>query len=290
MTYKLEYRSDNGNYIVFHPDNDIVISNATGLTENEIQLSTSQGSGQIGTSVQGEAVQGKTLVFDGMIVGETAGYRKMLLDTISPLTGGTLIYNDTLYLRVRPQTTPAIERKHIHAKFQFSVYASYPYWTYEQESESLVSGIKGAFRFPVNYSNPEYHIWGRQVETEFVLVKNTGNVPARIIVTFIANTEVENPKVTLITPTIMSEDDLEFIRIRKIMRGGDKIVIDNTDDTVKITSTTAIGTEDGFKYLDINSSFFDVPVGETEFKADADVNRGGLTCMISFAPTVSGAF
>lgn len=287
--YNLKYVSQNGKSLNFSFKDSLVITSISGLTENVIELAETQGVAQIGTSIQGKSVQGKDIVINGEIVGIARFKRQELLDTITPLESGFLIYNNKLELGVEPVVTPYVENYADNAKFQFTLRASYPYWRSIKQIITDVAGLEPKFKFPVNYGDtgnegrPKQHIFGQRISNFFVNVENRGNVPAPFKVMFIAKTALSNPSITKVST-------LEFIKIRKNMISGERIEVDMMGDLPKLTSYKIGSEEDVFRYFDIDSTLFELDVGDNLIRYDADSNRNGLDVKITRADTWSAPY
>ena len=285
----MKFVSDNGKIINFSPLTGYIITNAQGLTANVIDMATSQGVTQIGTTVQGESVQDKTLVFEGALMGRATGMRKHMLDTIVPIVGGTLIFDNRLEMRVRPQITPDIERYADNPRFQFTVRASYPYWRAIEQTVVDVAGMEPRFKFPINYGdtyfeNPLTHMFGERTQSYFRNVINTGNVAAPFRVLFFANTALSTPDITLVN------DELPFLRINKNMVAGERIIIDMLGDSIKVTNDVFGMISNAFPYFDIDSTPFKLEPGDNLIRYDAVSNRDGLDVRLNFPPTFSAAY
>ena len=287
--YNLKYISQNGKRLNFSFVNNLVITSISGLTENTVDLAETQGVAQIGTSIQGKSVQGKNIVINGEIIGMSRFLREQLLDTITPLESGMLIFNNRLELGVEPVITPYVENYPSNAKFQFTVRAAYPYWRSIEQISTDVAGLEAMFKFPINYGDtgheehPKQHIFGKRISNFFVNVENKGNVPAPFKVMFIAKTQLSNPSITKVST-------LEFIKIKKDMISGERIEIDMMGDLPKLTSYKIGSEEDVFRYFDIDSTLFELDVGDNLIRYDADSNRNGLDVRITRADTWSAPY
>ena len=287
--YSLKYVSDNGNVVDFHPMGKYVITKTQGMMENSVKISTSQGMSQIGSYSQGQSVQSKSIVIEGAIKGVAESAGRHLLNTIVPQMSGTLIYNDKIMLRVIPEITPKIEQYPTNPNFIFTVFAEYPYWQSTDSVQTNVAGMEPRFRFPINYSNtyfedPLTHMFGQRTKTFFTNIFNFGNVPAPFKIIFLAKTQLSNPMITKVV------DGLPFLKISKDLVAGEKITIDMTSDTLTVTTNLYGAETDAFNFFDIDSTIFKLDVGDNLIRYDADVNRDGLECIISYNPTYTGAY
>ena len=109
--YNLRYISDNGNEINFNIANNWAITKVDGLTSVSVSFSTSQGFGQVGTTIQGESIEDKSILIEGTMLGQSTEMREQLLKTVVPGVGGRLTFDNKWFVDVRVKTSPDIERK-----------------------------------------------------------------------------------------------------------------------------------------------------------------------------------
>lgn len=293
MLYGLKYIPDTGPVIDFGIQNlrsgGPVIGEQSGIIDNHVNFAESQGASQVGTTIQGKSIKGKPIQLSGTIKGEAQPWRKALVDATAGTTGGNLVYNDRIEMRVEVQDSAWVSSHAQNARYQLAFYASYPFWRSIQQIKTDVAGLQPRFSFPINYANTFYeadrtkHIFGERISTYFVNVINQGNVPAQIRVVFLANTQLSNPYITKVST-------LEYIKIKKDMVAGEKIIVDNMGAEPSITNYVAGVEANAFHYLDRRTTFFDIDVGDNLIRYDADVNREALDASIIHADTWSGAY
>lgn len=281
MIYNLKYINDDEGVVEFSWQSQIVISSTTGFTENFINLSISQGINQIGGTVQGQAVQPKDIVLNGEIIGKAAPSKALLLNTIKPMIPSRLVYNDEWEIRVLPSQTPIIESRQSNSKFQISLKAPYPYWNRVLGESTTLSGIEPMFKFPWNLTLP----WkfSSRIESYFINVVNSGNIEVPFRIVFTAVSELSNPKIT-------NAETLEYFRIIRNMKVGEKIIVDITNSGFSIISQYQGVETDIFGNIDIDSNFYRLHVGDNIIRYDADTNRDGLDVIIYHSVQTVGVF
>ena len=240
----------------------IVISTATGFTENNINLSLSQGMGQIGSTVQGQAVQSKDMVFTGMIVGDASAARRQLIRAIEPLVPARLIYNGEWEINVFPTQTPVITKHLTNANFQFTLKAPFPYWTNNTGITAVFFGIEGLFKFPWDLSEP--FSFGRKLTQTLANVRNIGDVDAPFKVVFTAGSDLLNPKITNVATN-------EYLRVFTPMTLGEQLTIDITPMGVSVSLVDKDGVEsDVFNRIDIESDLYRLHSGDNFLQYSAE--------------------
>lgn len=282
MRYKLVLQNDIGS-VEFSLKSGVVIGKITGLTQQSAKLSTTASNRVIGEKLESQHVGPKTLSVMGTILGPSDAMRKQLMHVIAPLSIGKLIYNDTYELTVAVKASPDIESYERNAKFSFTLFAAYPYWLKKEKEKTTLVGLRGLFHFPWNISNPNPFKFSEFVEVGYVTVRNDGEAPAYWTVTFSALDEVVNPR-------IYNMETAEYVRILRTMETGEQITISTEGDELSVTIVAADGTvHDGFQYLEVESTPFQLQVGDNYIKTDAEnETTSALRASISYRPAFVG--
>lgn len=281
VRYKVAFQNDIGR-IEFTIRNGIAIEKITSLSQQNAEFETTKSNRQIGEKLEHERVNPKTINIRGTLLGACDTMREQMIHVIAPLSEGKLIFNDTYELTVRVKASPDIERYAANAKFNFSLYAPYPYWHKRERTQTMLVGLKGLFSFPWNISDPNPFRFSETTETGYVTVQNDGEAPADWTVTFSALGQVVNP-------SVYNMETGEYVKILKTMNDGEKIIISTEGDELTVTCVAEDGTEtDGFQYLEVESIPFKLSVGANYIKTDAEENLNALQASISFRPAFVG--
>lgn len=281
MIPKIIYQNDIGS-VEFNIGSNAFIEKVTSYGAQNVSFQTTKSNREIGEKLEHQNVNPKTVTIKGTIVGPADSMREQMIHVISPLAKGRLIYNDELELEVYVKTSPDIERYSANAKFNFSLYAPYPYWRKNGKESQTLTGLRPLFSFPKNFSDPTPFKMSEYVEVGYVTVVNSGEAPAYWTVDFLALDEVKNPRIyNMVTG--------EQVKILKTLAEGEMVSVSTEGDELTVTVTAADGTvSDGFKYLDIDSIPFKLTVGENYIKTDAETNTIALRATISFQPAYVG--
>lgn len=275
VNYKIVFQNAIG-AVEFSVANGIVIENIASLTQQNVSFETTKANRQIGEKLEHERVEPKTINVRGYIMKNCDVTREQMVHVIAPLSEGKLIFNDTYELTVRVKASPDISRNRVVAKFNFSLYAPYPYWQNKEKAQTMLVGLKGLFSFPWNISDPNPFSFSEATESGYVTVRNDGEAPAYWTVVFAALNEVTNPR-------IYNMETGQYVKILKTLNAGERITISTEGDELSVTFIGADGVEtDGFPYLDVDSEPFKLAVGENFIKTDADSNTMGLRASITF--------
>lgn len=126
-----------------------------------------------------------------------------------------------------------------------------PFWedinSENYKLEDFVGNFRFKFRFPVRFAT----------RGDSRILINKGDVPTPIVVEF--RGAAVNPKITNVSTG-------EFIRVNRTIPPGYKLVLETTFGNKRVEIIAPDGVvENGFPWIDPESSFFNLDVGETKF-------------------------
>lgn len=153
------YTNSLGKSVEFSEASGIRLTTLDGISKNEITLSESSVSNQIGTTVSGASIEPKDITLEGRFK-YNADTRKKLLAVILPGVSATLRYINTragvdVYWKVEPKTTPVITLNETWQKFQIVLRAPFPYARRAKETRVTFQRLRSLFKFPRSFSNTE---------------------------------------------------------------------------------------------------------------------------------------
>lgn len=277
--YDAVYES-NGKTFVFGIANNIIFD-ISNLTDIPVDVSTSQGYGQIGETVENMSVAGKTFKISGKILGDANSLKNSMLNIFAPLSAGRLTFQGKYYLDCVVKTTPAIGIKKTSPEFTMQLYAAYPYWKSVKPKSNISGGTTPSFSFPVNYAQP--HKFGTFTRELYLNCFNSGNVKTDFKLTITTNTSTQNPKV-------VNVQTQEFIRVADTINTGESIQIYRESGILRVEKTTADGTEDIFDKLDEESTLFFLRSGDNLLRPFADSGEDQMLIQVDYADTVTGVY
>lgn len=277
--YKLEYISDSGQRILLHcMTEDVVVSKIKGLDGVDSDFYETQGVNQDGTSVQKVSIQAQPVVISGEILGKVEPLRQRFYKTFAPKSGGFLYYDEKYKKRVEVKQSPIISSHCTYGFYQVILHAPYPYWITTDDIRIDLVGLEAMFKFPINYSDPETHMFGKRTAGEFKVVENLGHVPAKWKLILVAKGVVINPSITKV-PMYDATALPETVKIGNpsyTMQPGERIYIDTTKKSISVTSDKNGIITDIFGALDLDSERFLLDLGENIIRFDADSNKEAL--------------
>ena len=170
---------------------------------------------------------------------------------------------------------PIFKRKPIFEQFTVSLSCLNPFWREETETREDIATWIGGFEFPVPDGLELYDGWeiGYRQPSLIVNVYNSGDVKSGIRIEFRAIGAVTNP-------VLLNVDTREFIKLNISLVAGDVLTV-STGYGEKAVKLNRGGTiTDAFRYLDVDSSYLQIAVGDNLFRYSADANAENLEVSI----------
>lgn len=190
---------------------------------------------------------------------ELNSLRHTISSVFNPKLGkGTLIYSNgqtEREIEVVVDGSPAFPVGDAKGKWfqrtSINLIAPDPYWrdifAENYKLEDFVGNFKFKFHFPVRFAT----------RGDSRILLNKGDVPTPIVVEFRGASV--NPKITNVTTG-------DFIQVNRTIPPGYKLVLDTSFGNKRVEIVAPDGVvENAFHYIDLDSEFFSLDVGETKF-------------------------
>lgn len=281
MYEKLIYTNDRGESIEFSPDSVYhcnVSKDVEGIAGVTNVVYKTNSMGQHGDTYVGQRIEARDIEILGHIntrnKQQAYELRRQMLKVLNPELGGTLLYQYGSFNRViscRLHGTPDIKRQGVLPEFSIPLDCLNPFWREETEEKEDIASWIAAWEFPceIEQDNPQSMIFGHRSESVIVNCYNEGDVSTGMRIRFKALG-------TVVNPSILNMDTDEFIKLNVTMFPDDVIEV-NT----KYGSKGAVLLRDGistdyFRYIDVDSTFIQLAIGDNNFKYDAE---GGVNSM-----------
>lgn len=249
------------------------------ISELDVDISTSQGFQQIGTTIEAETVGGVSREIKGVFLdytNTTLAYE--MLTVFTPGTHGKLYFNDTLYCDCAVQKTPAISLVNRKRSFSLMLYCAYPYWVDSEETSYSIGGYTKSFSFPVCYDE---HSFGEVNGDLYISCENSGMVEIPYKVVFTSATVAEGYGIENVGTG-------DMIKLNDTLVSGETVTIYREEGKLKIEKEADGETEDIFSTLDEDSTFFSIPVGTSTLAKFADSGSSGLSVELYIQPAYTG--
>lgn len=262
---KLEFRYESAFWI-----SDINTSSV------DVDITESRSAMQIGSDIEGQIVQPRSITIDGAVFEPLAPHRKRLIDVMAPQVPSTLTVIDSgesWYLDVVPERTPEVAPGNGVQMFQLRLRAAYPYWRTTASYAAQVTGISPLFRFPFSTGGTWWI--SRFSDNFFATVTNQGNIATGFRAIFVARSALSNPE-------LYHVDSGKRVLIRTSMAVGDMITVSTVHGSKGVVCTSAAGeVANGFRYLSSDSDLsMSLLPGPNLLRVDAEANREGLTVRV----------
>ena len=259
LSKKFRYVNSLGQEIVLDYQHGYLISLPTGVDSLSVNVTTAQGIGQVGATVQSKSIQPRPITVNGKIIGsDPQALKDALVSVVRPDLSGTL-YADEWKIGVYVSASPTIGAAKFGAPFQFSLVAPYPYWSSGKEKTQKLRGIEKLFRFPWNMSRS--YSFGRTMLLKYIILQNSGqfDVPFTVVIKCFGDSAKNIGIENMFTG--------EFFVLEKVVKKNEQITFETTHDRTYVTSS-----DDGDcrGALTIESNLFRIHTGDNAWKPTAE--------------------
>ena len=254
---KLTYTNERGESIVFSPASSYHVNfkDVSGLSDVQNAIYSTNSMGQDGDTYLGYRIESRDIDIVGHIKERDKiaiqELRRNLNRILNPQYSATLTYELGDFKRVIGCTinnAPIFKRGTIFEQFTIQLSCLNPFWREEAETREDIATWIGGFEFPV----PD----GLGIRIEFRALG------------------------ALTNPQLLNVNTQEFIKANISLEAGDVLTVSTGygEKSVKLLSG---GVEsDAFRYLDVDSSYLQLAVGDILFRYSADTNAENLEVSI----------
>lgn len=277
---KLTYTNERGESVVFSPASSYHVNfkDVSGLSDVQNAIYSTNSMGQDGDTYLGYRIESRDIDIVGHIKERDKiaiqELRRNLNRILNPQYSATLTYELGDFKRVIGCTinnAPIFKRGTIFEQFTIQLSCLNPFWREEAETREDIATWIGGFEFPVPDGleiTPDWEIGYRQPSL-IVNVFNSGDVKSGIRIEFRALGALTNPQ-------LLNVNTKEFIKANISLEAGDVLTVSTGygEKSVKLTRNGA--ESDAFRYLDVDSSYLQLAVGDNLFRYSADTNAENL--------------
>lgn len=155
-----------------------------------------------------------------------------------------------------------------------------PFWFDPYESKEEIAIWMGDFEFELELLEEGIEL-GHRESSLIVNVNNIGDVPCGMRIEFTALASVVNP-------SIFNVYTQEYIKVKRTLQAGNKLIISTYfgNKSVKLFSNGV--TTNVLNYIDLNSSFLQLDVGDNLLRYDAEAGIDNLEVSIYYRPQYVG--
>lgn len=280
---KLTYINSRGEALEFGVDSVFhcnVLKDVTGLAGIENTLYTTNSMGQHGDTYIGQRYEARDISIVGNISStdkdRVLELRRKAEKILNAELAAKLVYTYKDYVRVidcRVDGRPTFKRGNVFMGFTIPITCCNPFWKEEAEAKKDIAAWVSSWEFDCEITDEGIEL-GYREPSVIVNVYNEGDVKSGMRIEFRAIG-------TVVNPVLLNVNTQEYIKlINTTMAAGDTITI-NTDYGSKGATLTRDGKEvDYFRYIDVNSTFMQLEIGDNVFRYDADSGVSALEATI----------
>lgn len=251
---------------------------AEGLSGVETQLFTSKVAGQHGETLHGQSMGMRDIGLEIAIIAkddkELYMLRRRLNKVLNPVLGKGYLYysNDygTWKLGVNTINAPICgEKTAASVEVRINMSATDPFWRSINDKHNSIALWVGDFEFPLEI-HQEGIIMGHKISTYIVNIYNSGDTDCGMIIRFVAkNGKVKNPN-------LLNVKTREYIKINKVLEVGDILEINTNFYNKKVELIRQGECSNAFHFIDLNSVFLSLHVGDNLLRYNADEGLDAL--------------
>lgn len=277
---KLTYTNERGESIVFSHASIFHTNEVSGLSDVRNAIYSINSMGQDGDTYSGNRIESREIEIAGSIKerdkDKMREHRRKLNRALNPQYAATLTYEYGDFKRVidcKVDNAPMFSRKAIFQDFTVQLLCLNPFWRKESKARDDIATWIGGLEFPVEIPLAEGWQIGFRQPSLIVNVYNDGDVQAGIRVEFRALGVVKNP-------SLLNVDTGEFIKLNIDLVAGDTLSVSTGYGEKEVLLKRGGVTSDAFRYLDVDSSYIQLAVGDNLFRYSAGENLENLEVSI----------
>lgn len=286
---KLKYINSNNKSIVLGNTKPFVIISADGLGSPENAIYTQKSPFQDGVTVTGSTLEFRNIVIEGKIIDRNRvnrqAYRNRLLQAFNPKLDGKLIYESVdlkrqIECKVEQAPYFASNSEQSYQDFSISLIAPSPFWKDINTIKEEVAIWRGAFEFPLEIVEEGIEL-GYREPSLIVNVLNKGDVPCGMKIQFKA-------LATVVNPSLFNVNTREYFKINKVLEAGEIITVTTHFQNKRVELSKNGVVSNAFNWIDLDSTFLQLDVGDNLFRYDADEGLDNLEVSLYYIPQYLG--
>jgi hypothetical protein len=226
---------------------------------------------QVGVYVTGTTLESRTINIIGWVVADSQAdmtRRKNFLNRfVNPLQQLRLHYEEYQIDGIPTKTisygTDISTNNEVLCKFMISLFCPDPLFHTENGTNVLIADWLPKFHFPLIIPKNKGIIMGLRSPASIATLNNDGSMPCGFVVTFEASGTVKNPYIL----NILTQ---EKIRLVETMEAGETLRVSTVPNNKTVKKISNGVETNAFNLLDLSSTFFSLPVGETYIRYGAE--------------------
>lgn len=263
-----------------HSQSPYIIQSFDGLDGISVNVTLSQGFGQIGETLDNLTVKRRQMGIIGKIYNFEASQLKELEYIFAPLSKVRIEFEGKYWIDAVVKNSPVFSYNLKTVSYAVQLVAPYPFWKSANANYYKLGALTGGFNFPVSYNKP--HNFSLLSDVLYMNCYNAGNTK----VDFSAEITCTSGEATNITLT--NAQTQEFIRIKTTVTAADTVRIFRENNVLQVTKTTQGITTSIFAELDEDSNLDYMQIGDNIIRADYESGAAQLVVAITFHDTLTG--
>ena len=289
---RVKFINSRGQSIQLGNDGPFILTKIEGTGAVNVDIQSHKSPYQDGETYLGNTLEPRFLSIEIMIladnIDEMARYRHKILQAFNPKLGqGKLIYqlgNIKREIKAISELAPVFPDaegfKDTMQPGLIQLYCSNPFFKDISETKEEVAIWRGSFEFPLEIVEEGIEL-GYREPSLIVNVLNKGDVPCGMKIQFKA-------LATVVNPSLFNVNTREYFKINKVLEAGEIITVTTHFQNKRVELSKNGVVSNAFNWIDLNSTFLQLDVGDNLFRYDADEGLDNLEVSIYYTPQYLG--
>lgn len=290
---KLTFINSLGESVTMTDSPPFVLTSVQGLGAVQTNIQTQKSPYQDGVTYLGNTLEPRSVSMELSITSnnefEMSTLRQRLLRVFNPKLGiGTLVYefgNTQKKLSAIAEVAPTFldggDFKETLQPALIQLYSPNPFWHSMENKREEIAVWKPAFEFVLEIPIDEGIEMGYREPSLVANIENNGNVPCGMKIEFKANATVEKP-------SLFNMNTREFMKVNRTMHKGEVLVVTTHYQNKKILLYKQGQVTNALNWIDLDSTFMQLEVGDNLFRYDAEEGLDNLEVTITYTPQYVG--
>jgi phage-related protein len=269
---KLIYTNERGESLEFGVKSEYFVNiskDVTGISDISNTLYTTSSMGQHGETFISQKIEARDIEIKGSINSRNKDrvldLRRKAQRILNPELAATLkyVYKDfTRVIDVKIDKAPVFSRKSVLQDFTLQLTCPSPFWRDEIEDKQDIASWIANFEFELEIPEDEGIEFAYREPNIIVDAYNEGDVSTGMRIEFRATGTVQQP-------ILLNVNTGEFIQVNATLTAGDVVTINTEYGQKNVTIERDGVTQDYFRYIDVDSTFMQIEIGDNIFRYDA---------------------
>lgn len=280
---RLIYTNERGESIEFSvssPYHVNVANDVTGISDVRNTLYTSSSMGQHGTTLISQKIDEREIDIKGSVnkrdKDRVLELRRTAQRVLNPELSATLTYIYKDFVRVidcKIDNAPVFSRKKVFNDFTIQLLCPSPFWQEQAEDKADIASWIASLEFDLEIPEDEGMEFDYREPNVIVDVYNEGDVATGMRIEFRATG-------TLTNPVLLNVDTGEYIQVNAELLAGDVVTVNTEYGSKGATLQRGGVTSNYFRYIDVDSTFMQLEIGDNVFRYDAEMGVDALEVTI----------